>query len=473
MFRRTPLSLRLLACIALLLAGSRPLARAGGPASTAKRQWEDEVVYVAITEKLWDGDPKNDFMRNAYIASRARLEGGFWGGDLKGATEKLPAIADLGVTTILLYPVMQNDETPVGRFLPTGYRPKDYDRVDRNFGDESDLRSFIRAAHDRDIRVLLDMPLGFPGFEHPFLSDHSKRDWFGEVTPYGQRRWKAENPAVADYLISVCKRWLTRSNCDGFRLDAAQLQPVAFWKRFVKEIRSAADRPLTMVAELPLNPRDIGRIVSECGFDGAYDFSTGKVRDVFGSDASIGDLSFVNAEAERFYRAPRSMMAQIDNYEDAFVTASKEPASARFRIALAYLLTIDRVPLLYPGDELGIAFQEVGGAFPPNRDQSPQLKELKALVALRRREPALRRGEFHEVLSRAGTYGFSRSLGRDQFIVLINASARAQLLAPAVGPRAWRDVRLEDALRGGIVKEAGDGAALNIAGWDYRVLQVR
>ena len=110
------------------------------------RRWEDEVVYVVIIEKFCDGDPSNNFMRDRFIKDRARYEGGFWGGDLKGVIDKLDDLADLGVTAILLYPVVQNDENPVGKFLPTGYRPKDYEHVDRNFGDDATLRSARRRG---------------------------------------------------------------------------------------------------------------------------------------------------------------------------------------------------------------------------------------------------------------------------------------------------------------------------------------
>ena len=59
------------------------------------RRWEDEIVYVVIIEKLFDGDPANDIMRGRFIADRQRYEGGFWGGDLKGVIAKLDDLADL------------------------------------------------------------------------------------------------------------------------------------------------------------------------------------------------------------------------------------------------------------------------------------------------------------------------------------------------------------------------------------------
>ena len=206
------------------------------------RQWRDEIVYVVIIEKFSDGDKSNNYMKERFVKDRGRYEGGFWGGDLKGVIDKIDDLVDLGVTAILLYPVMQNDEGPAGKFLPTGYRPKDYEHVDRNFGDVATLRSLVEAAHERGIRVILDAHITLPGFEHPFLADPAKKDWFGPPTEYGVPRWKVENPEVADYLIGVSKRWKERSGCDGFRIDSAHLQPVSFWKRFVAELKSAPPR---------------------------------------------------------------------------------------------------------------------------------------------------------------------------------------------------------------------------------------
>ena len=393
--------------VALFRSLASPLA--GGEA----RRWEDEIVYVVIIEEFFDGDPTNDVMRGRFFKERERYEGGFWGGDLKGVIAKLDDLKDLGFTTLLLYPVMQNDDSPVGKFLPTGYRPKDYENVDKNFGDNATLRALVDAAHARNVRVILDMPLAMPGFEHPFLVDPTKRDWFAAPTEYGARRWKVENPEVADYLIGVCKRWKERSDCDGFRLDSAHLQPVAFWKRFVSELKSAPPRKdFLLLPELTIIPKKIGEFVTEAGFDGAYDFSAMTVREVFGKDEDVGKLSFIAKEARQFYPSPRTMMAPIDNYEKAFASIAKEPKAARTKVALSYQLMLDRVPLLYAGDELGIATHDLGAAFPTDRQDSSFLKDVKALIALRRREPALRRGNFDEVFSRDAMYVFVRTFGR-------------------------------------------------------------
>jgi cyclomaltodextrinase / maltogenic alpha-amylase / neopullulanase len=438
------------------------------------RQWEDEVVYVVITEKFFDGDASNNYMKERFAKDRGHYEGGFWGGDLKGVIDRLDDLADLGITAILLYPVMQNDEKPVGKFLPTGYRPKDYEHVDRNFGDISTLRSLVDAAHSRGIRLILDMPITLPGFEHPLLADPAKNDWFGPPTEYGVPRWRVENHVVADYLIGVCKRWKERTRCDGFRIDSAHLQPVAFWKRFVAELKSAPPQgPFLILPELTINPREIGKFVVEAGFDGAYDFSAMKVREVFGKGENVGQLAFVAREAKQFYPSPRAMMAPIDNYENAFVSIAKEPKGARTKLALTYILMLDRVPLLYAGNELGIAFREVGGAFPVDRKDSPFFKYVKSLIALRKREPALRRGDFTEVFARDSVYAYLRRSGDDRILIVLNGSDRAQRFAMPIDDRPWKDCRLEDLMAGGITKQAGAATAIEVVAFGSRILRVK
>ena len=148
--------------------------------------------------------------------------------------------------------------------------------------------------------------------------------------------------------------------------------------------------------ELTIIPRKIGEFVTEAGFDGAYDFSAMTVRDVFGKDEDVGKLSFIAREAKQFYPSPRTMMAPIDNYESAFASIAKEPKAKRTKLALTYQLMLDRVPLLYAGNELGIASHDVGGGVPgrsarlfvlegrEGADRSPQARARAATGELRR-----------------------------------------------------------------------------------------
>ena len=167
------------------------------------------------------------------------------------------------------------------------------------------------------------------------------------------------------------------------------------------------------------------------------------------------------------------MMAPIDNYEAAFVSFVREPKAERTRLALTYQLMLDRVPLLYAGNELGIAVREVGEAFPSNRRDSSFLKEIKALIALRKREPALRRGGFSVVLAQDAVYGFLRTLGEDRILVVLNGSDHAKTFAMPLGGRAWSECRLDDLIAGGIARSSGNGAPIEVKAFGARILRVR
>ncbi|MFO0909992.1 MAG: alpha-amylase family glycosyl hydrolase [Isosphaeraceae bacterium] len=436
------------------------------------RMWTDEIVYVVYVDRFFNGDPGNDIMARRYGKDRARYEGGFWGGDLAGVVQKLDNLDALGVTTLLLYPVVANDEHPFGKYLPTGYRPRDYGKVDPNFGTFELLRHLVDEAHARGIKVLLDMPLSLPGVENPTYNDPARRDWFGAMSPYGVRQWNAAKPEVADFLINVARDWKTRSGCDGFRLDSAHLLPEPFWTRFAREVKAGGD--FVLLAEYVEPPRKIGPFLRATGFDSAYDFGFSAVRDLAGQGRPVGQLAFVTEEAQQFYPRPRAMAAQVDTYEVVeFARVAREPILDRFRLALTALLTIDRVPLLYSGCERALTDREVGVLFrePPANPEFERF--VRRLIALRRRTPALRRGAFERIVSEETLFAFTRTLGKSTLLIALNTGDRAQPLRATLGDAAWKDLELWDAFDGRVAKPAGDDHALAVAPITARVFEVR
>ena len=83
-----------------------------------------------------------------------------------------------------------------------------------------------------------------------------------------------------------------------------------------------------------------------------------------------------------------------------------------------------------------------------------------ALIALRKREPALRRGNFAEVFSRDAMYVFLRSLGDDRILVVLNGSDKPKTFAMPISDRAWHSYQLDDLIGGGVAKLAGSDAAM-------------
>ncbi len=214
---------------------------------------------------------------------------GFKGGDLYGVAERLPELADLGVTALYLNPVFASASTH-------RYHTYDYLAVDPLLGGDAALRELLDAAHARGMRVILDgvfnhVGRGFWAFHHVLEAgaDSPYRDWFHlspavlagrrdlraypEAVPdhgerddrpgddhgpwasgdpsldrLGYRAWwglpalpklNTGNPQVREMLWSVAEHWL-RFGADGWRLDVPEeIGEPAFWLEFRRRCRAA------------------------------------------------------------------------------------------------------------------------------------------------------------------------------------------------------------------------------------------
>lgn len=133
--------------------------------------WKNATVYFAITDRFYNGDPTND---NSYGRHKDGMEeiGTFHGGDLKGLTEKLDYLQQLGVDAIWISSPLEQIHGWVGggdrgdfpHYAYHGYYHLDWTKVDANMGTEDDLKNFIEQAHQRGIRVLFDIVMNHTGY---------------------------------------------------------------------------------------------------------------------------------------------------------------------------------------------------------------------------------------------------------------------------------------------------------------------
>lgn len=158
-------------------------------------------------------------------------------GDLNGVRDKLDYVASLGVGGIWLMPVMPSPSYHK-------YDVTDYYAVDPEYGSLDDLRLLLEAAHERGLRLILDLPINHCSSLHPwFLSAAADpaspcRDYFNwssepadGYAPCGESwyecrfvdtmpDWNLDNPALREEIRSILRFWLEDVGVDGFRLDA-------------------------------------------------------------------------------------------------------------------------------------------------------------------------------------------------------------------------------------------------------------
>lgn len=130
--------------------------------------WKGANIYFLLTDRFNNGNPDNDltFNRTEKTATLRNFEGG----DIAGITEKINSgyFNDLGINAIWLSPVVEQihgatDEGTGVTYGYHGYWAKDWSALDPNFGTEEDFKTFVEAAHEHGIRVVLDVVVNHTG----------------------------------------------------------------------------------------------------------------------------------------------------------------------------------------------------------------------------------------------------------------------------------------------------------------------
>ncbi|MBL4910379.1 MAG: alpha-amylase [Alteromonadaceae bacterium] len=280
------------------------VAKAAQLAPYAKRSITDEVFYFVLPDRFYNGDSSNDLGAKLNDKKRAESRGGFdksnkgmyHGGDLKGLTAKLPYLDNMGITAIWLTPILRNRAVQAGSAGYHGYWILDFTEIDPHFGTNADLQNFIKAAHQRNIKVFFDIitnhtadvikykechgddglgwlistqeknkamgcpyistaelaqgkhytpiiPKGDEKLKFPtWLNDpkyyHNQGDstWQGESSQNGDFSGlddlKTEDQFVVNGFIDIYEHIIDKFKPDGFRIDTVKHVNIEFWSQF-------------------------------------------------------------------------------------------------------------------------------------------------------------------------------------------------------------------------------------------------
>jgi cyclomaltodextrinase / maltogenic alpha-amylase / neopullulanase len=364
-----------------------------------------------------------------------------WGGTLRGVIEKLPYLADLGVTCLWLSPIFPS---------PThhGYDATDYHSIEPRLGTTDDFVELCEAAHARGIRVLLDFVASHVSDRHPVfqhaLNDPNApvRAWFtfddaGRYRSFfgvaSMPQVAVDHPAARDYLCEAAAHWL-KLGADGFRLDYANGPSHAFWAAFRAATRAAkADSfcagEIVETAELQRSYQ--GRL------DGALDFLLLQQVRAFFAFQTIDATAFDRFLSRHLAFFPPDFLLPtfLDNHDmNRFLWVCRGDKRL-LRLAALCQFTLPPPPIVYYGTEVGLSQrrdleypdgsrrpEESRTLMPWGADQDTDLLGFyRALIGLRRNHPALWRGRRTTLAAdTAGLYVVSIEAGGERAIVALN-----------------------------------------------------
>jgi alpha-amylase len=410
-----------------------------GPAA-APIDWRDEAIYMVMTDRFRNGDPSND---QDSVPGKAD----WWqGGDLQGVIDELDYIKELGMTAIWITPVAEQIK---GGYH--GYWTLDPYKVDPHLGDIAKLQELVRKAHEKEIKVVLDVVVNHLGYGHPWLTDGAHGGWFHSDCPINfsdqatvESCWLAglpdlntENPAVRAYLVDWANWLIEQTGVDGFRVDAARHLSKDFLRAFVSAIR-AKQPSFFMLGEVFSSGYRYQSGFLEAGLDAVTDFQTyDSVRIGFDPRGNLGQLTTSPSLAADLGAGNEDRRAIfIDNHDvPRFVGRDAPDAATKARLAQAvvYLFTMPGTPVLYYGTEIALP----GGPDPDNRRAMPWTggddtvgQLVRALATMRQAIPSLRRGSFDEIQSERDLIVYARSGGPDVAVVAINGDGQRFVEVP-------------------------------------------
>lgn len=368
-----------------------------------------DVLYMLMPDRFASGSTENDQikgMRN-YTCDRSKPSLRH-GGDLEGIRQHLDYFNELGVTALWFTPVLENDRADeFEQSTYHGYATTDYYRVDPRFGTNEEYKKLIDEAHQKGLKVVMDMIFNHCGFDHPWIADLPSKDWLnlpewleeskGTSDPRGtsfqQTSYKLtpvmdpyaskidmketvdgwfvptmpdlnqKNPHVMKYLIQNSIWWVETAGIDGIRMDTypyADRHGMAQWMKVLdQEYPNFNTVGETWVTEPPYTAswqkdsklseeNSYLKTVMDFAFFDRLDKARYEDTDDWwnGYNRIYGSLLY-----DYLYPNPSSVMAFIENHDtDRFLKEGQD--TLMLKQALGLLLTMNRTPQLYYGTEI-------------------------------------------------------------------------------------------------------------------------
>ncbi|ASI99919.1 pullulanase [Thermococcus celer] len=400
----------------------------------------------------------------------------YFGGDIRGITEKLDYLRSLGVTIIYLNPVFLSGSAH-------GYDPYDYYKLDPKFGTEEDLREFLEEAHRRGMRVIFDFVPDHCGIGNPMFQDVWKRgtqspywDWFfvkewpfklGDGNAYvgwwglgSLPKLNTANPEVREYLIGSALHWLD-FGFDGIRVDTPGdvLDPGTFFGELRERVKEKHPDAYLLGEIWTLSPE----WVRGDRFDSLMNYALG--RDILLNYAR----GYLSGEAAmkmmgQYYASYGENVAAmgfnlVDSHDTSRVLTDLGGGSLgdrpgnesiqRLKLLSTLLYTLPGTPVTFQGDERGLLGDKSHydeQRYPIQWDHANEdvLNHYRALARLRESVPALRSSAIRFYTAKDGVMAFFRGHD-DEVLVVANAWKKpAELELPA---GEWRVVWPENSTR--------------------------
>ncbi|HEX5708414.1 MAG TPA: alpha-amylase family glycosyl hydrolase [Pyrinomonadaceae bacterium] len=354
-------------------------------------------------------------------------------GNFAGVTRQLDRLRDLGVTILWLMPIHPTGQERKKGTIGSPYAVRDYYAINPDYGTKEDFKRLVSEAHKRGMKVIIDIVANHTSWDSVLMSrpGFHTRDATGKVVP-PVADWadvadlNYDNPALRAYMIDMLKFWLREYDLDGFRCDVAGFVPTDFWESARAELEKLKP-DIVMLAEW--DTPDL--LVRAFDFDYAWPMHSALTDVLQGRRGASAIRATWEDERRKFPRGSLHMRFSDNHDERRAIARFGEQAALA---ASALVFTLDGVPMLYNGMEVGDTTESGAPALferlpifwqiAERRQEFP--RTYKQLIKLRKTLSALRRGETMWLRNSDETrvVSFVRRDDVEEVVVVINLSGQ-------------------------------------------------
>ena len=423
--------------------------------------WYNEAVFYHIYPLGLTGAPK----QNEYGEPVHRLN---------TLLPWIDHIKEIGCTALYIGPLFES----VGH----GYETTDYRKLDSRLGDNKDLKNFVAACHEKEIKVIFDGVFNHTGRDFFAFKDIQEKrqnspyvNWYCNVNFSGNTEYNdgfsyenwggynllvklnQRNPDVQNYICDVIRFWVSEFDVDGIRLDAADVLDFDF----MKQLRRTAEEvkpDFWLMGEVIHG--DYSRWVNGSTLHSVTNYALHKALYSGHNDHNYFEIAHTVKYLQNM--GDLDLYNFVDNH-DVERIYTKLSNKAHFAPVHVLLYTLPGVPSIYYGSEFGIEGKKEkfsDDSLRPALDikdyadavqKNPCTALIAALGKIRQHTPALSYGSYAELQLTNRQFAFARDLDGIRVIVTVNNDDNAaDMSLPAgncaeyIGTLTGRKVPVQD-----------------------------
>lgn len=441
-----------------------------------------DFIYLIMPDRFANGDKRNDIIKGMKETSLNRDSMYYrHGGDIQGIINHLDYLKDLGVTTLWLNPVLENDQPKTSYH---GYANTENYKIDPRFGSNDLYKKLIDECHAKGMKVIKDLVHNHLGSQHWTIKDMPSKDWVHQWPSYTKSSFRDQvlfdpyaaesekklmtdgwfdvhmpdmnqaNPYVRKYFTQSHIWWIEYAGLDGFRLDTYAYNDPEFMAEWGKEIKAEYPR-FTFFAETWVHgiPNQAfftqGNTINR-GFDtelpGVTDFQclwaiNEALNGKFGWDDGITKL-YTTLASDFVYQDATRNVVFLDNHDlSRFYSVVGEDIN-KYKSGIAWLLTTRGIPQIYYGTEIlmknfsnpdGLVREDFKGGWAEDKinkfkaegrteKENDAFNFVRTLANYRKNNPVLQTGKLMQYVPENGIYVYFRYNDEKTVMVVMNSN---------------------------------------------------